>query len=50
MKERKEILLFVLPMAVLLAVAFWPEASEPVLVMREADVRPDCAVSEASIA
>ena len=49
-KERKEILLFVLPMAVLLAVVFWPEDSEPVLVMREAEVRPDSAVPEASIA
>ena len=50
MKERKDILLFLLPIAVLLAVAFWPEDTEPVLIMREAQVRPDASVPEAAIA
>lgn len=49
-KERKEFLVFVLPVAVLLAVVFWPEDSEAVLIMREAEVRPDASVPEASIA
>ena len=49
-KLRKEILFFALPMAVLLAVAFWPEDSEPVLIMREAAVRPESSVPEAPIA
>ena len=39
-----------MPIAVLLAVAFWPEDTEPVLIMREAQVRPDASVPEAAIA
>ena len=49
-KERKEILLFVLTVAVLLAFALWPKDSESVLVIREGQVRPDSVVPEASIA
>ena len=49
-KERKEILLFVLTVAVLLAFALWPKDSESVLVKREGQVRPDSVVPEASIA
>tara|TARA_B100001971_G_scaffold6592_1_gene5483 strand:+ start:397 stop:1872 length:1476 start_codon:yes stop_codon:yes gene_type:complete len=49
-KEQKENLLFVLPIAVLLAIAFWPDNSEPGLIMREAEVRPDASVPEAPIA